>query len=266
MARKSIPPSKQKPTNNPAHLGVKRNKRIGKRTYFVAKNGDMASLPEYIPGTLYRTRPLIFATPQELMDTALNYIAKAIENEKPITFSGFLAFSGTFREALFQNYNTPDFLNTINQVKAMIESFLVDKSLTGVYQHQIAQLILKNFHGFKDKVEIESANINLNASSREDIIKAVEEARKDKNNNSQVKSCNVVVDDTSSSGTINQDYPIMVESTEGCIPLENTNQYNDLQANNQVNSILDEPDILDNNLDTTQAPAVSDSDNGEKGS
>jgi hypothetical protein len=135
-----------------------------------------------------------------------------------------------------------------------------------VYQHQIAQLILKNFHGFKDKVEIESANINLNASSREDIIKAVEEARKDKNNNSQVKSCNVVVDDTSSSGTINQDYPIMVESTEGCIPLENTNQYNDLQANNQVNSILDKSDILDNNLDTTQAPAVSDSDNGEKGS
>ena len=182
MARKRIPKHLQETPTDPKHLGMPRNVRIGKREYRIAEPADIASLPDYIPNTLYRTRPLIFNTVQEFINSATEYVNKAIELHKPVTYTGLCCFLGTYRAALDSKYaNDIEFSNAISNVKSIIEDNLLENSLKGEYQHQIATLILKNMHSYKDKVEITSSSVNLNMSQdRESIIEAVEQARKDK--------------------------------------------------------------------------------------
>jgi len=187
MARRKLPEYLQETTNNPDHLGMPRNVRIGKREYRVAEPGDVALTTDgFIPGTLYRTRPLILTSVEQFISTAAEYITKSIELNKPITYTGLCCYLGTYRNALDTNYaNNKDFTNAISQTKAMIENDLLNNSLNGVYQHQISSLILKNMHSFTDKVEVNSANINMQldsnkASNREELLRAVEQARAEK--------------------------------------------------------------------------------------
>lgn len=165
----------------PEHLNTPRNKKIGGLSYYVAKYNNK----DYIPNTVMRvTRPLVFDCAEDMIETFKEYANKSIEFNTPITFSGFCAFIGVHRETLYNKHVKYSWFNdTTKAILQAIELHLVNNGLNGTYQHQIAQLVLKNFHGFKDKVEVETSDKSVDyATNRQAVLDAINKAKQLKDN------------------------------------------------------------------------------------
>ena len=111
-------------------------------------------------------RPLKYTNVEDMQNDIDNYFAKCDEKGKPYTVSGLALALGTCRQTLLNYADKGEFLDTIKEAKAKIESFneemLYNKDVptTGVIFN------LKNNYGWKDKQEIEAevnsaVNINI---------------------------------------------------------------------------------------------------------
>lgn len=111
-------------------------------------------------------RPLKYTNVEDMQNDIYNYFAECDEKGKPYTVSGLALALGTCRQTLLNYADKDEFLDTIKEAKAKIESFneemLYNKDVptTGVIFN------LKNNYGWKDKQEIEaevnsSVNINI---------------------------------------------------------------------------------------------------------
>jgi len=111
--------------------------------------------------------PRSFATIQELKESVTAYLLERKAAELPLTVLSFCVYCDicrdTFAEYAKGEYDDEDgnYSDTLKKLKDKIEADKQDGLLTGKYNATGAIFDLKNNHGWKDKFETTTANIEM---------------------------------------------------------------------------------------------------------
>lgn len=98
-------------------------------------------------------RPLIFNSPEDMIQSAETYFAECFLNKEPITITGLaMALGLASRQALINYEGRPEFNDTVKRLKLVCENFAERK----IYGNNPTGAIfaLKNY-GWQDKQEVE---------------------------------------------------------------------------------------------------------------
>ncbi len=96
-----------------------------------------------------------FKTPKDFKKEIDKYLDYCKTEEVPITVTGFSLFTGINRSNIKQNYkDTGEFAEIYNYLMAHAENDLVNNTLIGKYNANIAKMLLAVNHGMKETVEI----------------------------------------------------------------------------------------------------------------
>jgi hypothetical protein len=109
--------------------------------------------------------------PQQTVYKKTYYADGTLKSEEPVvlpeqlpTFQGFAHEIGTTHKTLLDWANRhSEFSEAYARAKALQEKIWLDNGMGGLYNSQFAQFFGKNCLGYKDKTEIESTNINIEA-------------------------------------------------------------------------------------------------------
>lgn len=115
-------------------------------------------------------RPTLFS--EEMLQKAEQYIANCTTTEERVklpTVQGLALHLGVDRGTIYQwEKEHPSFFNTLEKLRQQQHNDLVDYGLSGQYNSTIAKLLLTNNHGYRDKTESTSTNLNINADLPEE--------------------------------------------------------------------------------------------------
>jgi hypothetical protein len=105
---------------------------------------------------------------KELFDKILNYI---LDNKKCRSVSEAALEIGEYEDLVLyleKKYPEQDF-RTLKKAREIVKNRLVNQGLDGEANTAMAIFILKNNHGFRDKIETENINHNTNQVDIENI-------------------------------------------------------------------------------------------------
>ncbi len=109
----------------------------------------------------------------KLFDDILNYI---LDNKKCRSVSEAALEVGEYEDLVLyleKKYPEQDF-RTLKKAREIVKNRLVNQGLDGEANTAMAIFVLKNNHGFRDKIETENTNKNENYNHEVPVIKFVD--------------------------------------------------------------------------------------------
>lgn len=105
---------------------------------------------------------------EDYLDTCFNIEKdengkEIIENIKPLSLLSFSNFIGINRDTLWDYSKLPEYSDTIKKIKEYIEAWIADQLYVNPRTAGLI-FILKNGYDWKDKIETENINTNLNTT------------------------------------------------------------------------------------------------------
>jgi len=125
-------------------------------------------------------RPLNFKSREELDEAINKYLEHVKEIDGVLTEKGFCHFHNITSDWLSENKERPIFCQSIKALKERCETYLAENALKNKINATMSIFLLKNNHGYSDKIESKNDNTNINMNYQDFKKKLAEERRKAK--------------------------------------------------------------------------------------
>jgi len=127
-------------------------------------------------------RPPHFKNSEALKEAFNSYAKETKEKELPLTLSGFCVYVNSYKQLFMEYADKPEFSTTIKEIRNIVENDIEAGILINKYNATAGIFNLKNNFGWKDKIETENTNHNLNADlSAKELKEEIRKARTEKN-------------------------------------------------------------------------------------